>query len=236
MEKILSADEKGFCMDMNTYDTVIFDLDGTLLDTLDDVADSVNTALMAEGFPPRSVDEVKSFVGNGFAKLIERAVPPDASVEKTAEVLAGFKRHYAGNCENKTKPYDGISELLSALQKQGYKTAVVSNKIDSAVVALCKKYFGSQITVSIGDREGTKRKPAPDGVFEAMHTLNSTPESCVYVGDSDVDILTAKNAGIPCISVSWGFRDRDFLLQSGARFLADKPSDIMVFLTKSLDF
>lgn len=211
-------------------DTVIFDLDGTLLNTLDDLADSVNFALEAKGFPTRSLEEVRGFVGNGIAKLIERAVPDDIDARTIEETLSIFKKHYAENCENKTAPYEGILTMLSFLKEKGYKLAVVSNKIDSAVVCLCEKYFGSYLSVAVGDKEGRNKKPAPDSVFEVMERLNSRPEDCIYIGDSDVDILTAQNAGIPCISVTWGFRDCDFLIQRGARTLVNKPSDILDIL------
>ena len=215
---------------MKKYDTVVFDLDGTLLDTIDDLSDSVNFALSEEGFACRTVSEVKSFVGNGIIKLIERSVPEGVSEEERLRTLEAFKRHYAANCENKTKPYDGILKLLDDLRSEGFKIAVVSNKIDSAVSVLCEKYFGARIDFCVGDREGLARKPAPDAVLEALKKLSSTPERAVYIGDSDVDIKTAENAGMTCISVSWGFRSRDFLLLNGASVIADKPSDIYTIL------
>lgn len=215
---------------MKKYDTVVFDLDGTLLDTIDDLSDSVNFALSEEGFACRTVSEVKSFVGNGIIKLIERSVPEGVSEEERLRTLEAFKRHYAANCENKTKPYDGILKLLDDLRSEGFKIAVVSNKIDSAVSVLCEKYFGARIDFCVGDREGLARKPAPDAVLEALKKLSSTPERAVYIGDSDVDIKTAENAGMTCISVSWGFRSRDFLLLNGASVIADKPSDIYKIL------
>lgn len=215
---------------MKKYDTVVFDLDGTLLDTIDDLSDSVNFALSEEGFACRTVSEVKSFVGNGIIKLIERSVPEGVSEEERLRTLEAFKRHYAANCENKTKPYVGILKLLDDLRSEGFKIAVVSNKIDSAVSVLCEKYFGARIDFCVGDREGLARKPAPDAVLEALKKLSSTPERAVYIGDSDVDIKTAENAGMTCISVSWGFRSRDFLLLNGASVIADKPSDIYKIL------
>lgn len=219
---------------MKKYDAVVFDLDGTLLDTIDDLTDSVNFALSEEGFALHTVSEVKSFVGNGIAKLIDRSVPEGTSEEKKSRTLESFKRHYAADCENKTKPYDGILKLLDDLRDAGFKIAVVSNKIDSAVSVLCKKYFGDRIDFCVGDREGLARKPAPDAVFEALKKLSSAPERAVYVGDSDVDIKTAENAGMDCISVSWGFRPRDFLLLSGASVIADKPSDINKILSLNM--
>lgn len=218
---------------MKKYDTVVFDLDGTLLDTIDDLADSVNLALAEQGFALHTVSEVKSFVGNGIAKLIDRSVPEGTSEEEKLQTLESFKRHYAAGCANKTKPYDGILKLLDDLRDGGFKIAVVSNKIDSAVSVLCKKYFGDRIDFCVGDQEGLARKPAPDAVFEALKKISSAPEKAVYVGDSDVDIKTAENAGMVCISVSWGFRSRDFLLLNGASVIADKPSDIYNILLRN---
>lgn len=216
---------------MKKYDTVVFDLDGTLLDTIDDLSDSVNFALSERGFAPHTVSEIKSFVGNGVAKLIDRSVPEGTSEQEKANTLESFKRHYAGNCENKTKPYDGVVKLLNDLRNDGYKIAVVSNKIDSAVSVLCKKYFGERVDFCIGDRAGLARKPAPDAVFEALKKLSAVPETSIYIGDSDVDIRTAENAGMDCISVSWGFRSKEFLIKSGASVIADKPADIFLLLS-----
>mgnify|MGYP000333357094 FL=1 len=218
---------------MKKYDAVVFDLDGTLLDTIDDLADCVNLALSEEGFACRTVSEVKSFVGNGIVKLIDRSVPEGTSEEEKSRALESFKRHYAVGCENKTKPYDGILKLLDDLRGKGFKIAVVSNKIDSAVSVLCEKYFGGRIDFCVGDREGFARKPAPDAVLEALKKISSAPERAVYIGDSDVDIKTAENAGMACISVSWGFRSRDFLLLNGASVIADKPSDIYKILSNT---
>lgn len=213
------------------YDTIIFDLDGTLLDTIEDLADSVNFALASEGFSKHTLSEIQSFVGNGSAKLIERAVPDGTSEEIKEKTLACFKRYYADNCENKTKPYEGIYDLLDRLTEKGFKIAVVSNKIDSAVCALCKRYFGTRIQFCLGDREGIKRKPAPDAVFEVIKKLSSTCESSLYVGDSDVDIQTARNAGVDCVSVTWGFRDKNFLIKSGASLMIDKPLELLEILS-----
>lgn len=219
---------------MKPYDTVVFDLDGTLLDTIDDLADSVNFALSAAGFAERTISEIQSFVGNGIAKLIDRSVPRRASEREKAYTLEIFKRHYAANCENKTKPYDGILDLLDVLRANGYRIAVVSNKIDSAVSALCRNYFGNRIDFCIGDKAGLARKPAPDAVFEALRILSSSPDRAVYVGDSDVDIKTAERAGMDLVSVSWGFRSKEFLMANGASVIADRPSELIeILLPKS---
>lgn len=207
---------------------VIFDLDGTLLNTLDDLADSTNYALSKFGYPTRTIDEVRQFVGNGVAKLIERAIPEGKNNPNFEKCLAIFKENYAQNMYNKTAPYNGIIEMLSNLKSKGIKIAVVSNKFDLAVKELCKKYFEGFIDFAAGENEaqGIKKKPAPDTVISVLNEFNFAPEDAVYVGDSDVDIMTAKNSKMPCISVTWGFRDEKFLLENGAIILINAPSEI----------
>lgn len=207
---------------------VIFDLDGTLLNTLDDLADSTNYALSKFGYPTRTIDEVRQFVGNGVAKLIERAIPEGKNNPNFEKCLAIFKENYAQNMYNKTAPYNGIIEMLSNLKSKGIKIAVVSNKFDLAVKELCKKYFEGFIDFAAGENEaqGIKKKPAPDTVISVLNEFNFAPEDAVYVGDSDVDIMTAKNSKISCISVTWGFRDEKFLLKNGATILINAPSEI----------
>lgn len=207
---------------------VIFDLDGTLLNTLDDLADSTNYALSKFGYPTRTIDEVRQFVGNGVAKLIERAIPEGKNNPNFEKCLAIFKENYAQNMYNKTAPYNGIIEMLSNLKSKGIKIAVVSNKFDLAVKELCKKYFEGFIDFAAGENEaqGIKKKPAPDTVISALNEFNFAPEDAVYVGDSDVDIMTAKNSKMSCISVTWGFRDEKFLLENGATILINAPSEI----------
>ncbi len=213
--------------------TVIFDLDGTLLNTLDDLADSTNYALSKFGYPTRTIDEVRQFVGNGVAKLIERAIPEGKNNPNFEKCLAIFKENYAQNMYNKTAPYNGIIEMLSNLKSKGIKIAVVSNKFDLAVKELCKKYFEGFIDFAAGENEaqGIKKKPAPDTVISVLNEFNFAPEDAVYVGDSDVDIMTAKNSKMPCISVTWGFRDEKFLLENGATILINAPSEIYNHLT-----
>lgn len=208
--------------------TVIFDLDGTLLNTLDDLADSTNYALSKFGYPTRTIDEVRQFVGNGVAKLIERAIPEGKNNPNFEKCLAIFKENYAQNMYNKTAPYNGIIEMLSNLKSKGIKIAVVSNKFDLAVKELCKKYFEGFIDFAAGENEaqGIKKKPAPDTVISVLNEFNFAPEDAVYVGDSDVDIMTAKNSKMPCINVTWGFRDEKFLLENGATILINAPSEI----------
>ena len=199
---------------MKNYKLAIFDLDGTLLDTLIDLMNSTNFALREMGFPQRSLSEIRKFVGNGVRKLIERAVPNNTDKKDIEKTLSIFKTHYAEHCEENTKPYEGVIELLDLLISQNIVIAVVSNKIDSAVSVLCKQYFGNRIEISIGDKENSKKKPAPDAVFEVLSALKIQKTDAIYIGDSEVDIETAKNAEIDCISVTWGFRDKDILLET----------------------
>lgn len=210
------------------YKTVIFDLDGTLLDTLDDLWAAVNASLMKYNLPRRTKEEVRSFVGNGIAKLMERAA--GETDDKTREgLLAEFKRYYSAHCADQTTPYAGILELLEELRKQGIQTAVVSNKADFAVKKLADYYFKDLLLAAVGENEeaGIRKKPAPDSLLSVMKSLGASMDSTVYVGDSEVDIQTANNAGVDCISVCWGFKDREFLLQSGATNLIDKPQEII---------
>ncbi len=210
------------------YTTVVFDLDGTLLDTLDDLWISVNFALKKFGLPIRTREEVRSFVGNGIVKLMERAT---GEIEPTlfAQIFAAFKEHYGAHCQDNTQPYEGIMEVLTRLKERGIRTAVLSNKADFAVKKLSAAYFGELIEEAVGENEekGIRKKPAPDSLFAVMESLGATKERTVYVGDSEVDIQTAKNAGVDCISVTWGFKDREFLLLNGATRLMDDPKELM---------
>ena len=209
------------------YQTAVFDLDGTLLDTLEDLYLATNAALESHSLPRRSRDEVRMFVGNGVEMLIRRAVPSCTDEKTTLAVLADFKTTYATICEDHTRPYDGILDMLRALREKGIRVAVVSNKFDAATKQLCQKYFGDLVEVAIGERAGVRKKPAPDTVYEALKELGMTATGAVYIGDSDVDIQTARNCGMPCISVTWGLRDKDFLLQSGAEILVDTPERLL---------
>ena len=217
------------------YKVYIFDLDGTLLDTLADLAASTNYALRKHGMPEHSIDDVRRFVGNGVRKLMERAVPDGADNPLFDEAFATFRQHYMEHSLDTTRPYDGIPETLAALKARGCRLAVVSNKMMAATQELCRHFFPDTIEVAIGEDEahGIRKKPAPDTVFEALKTLGvsrvgaSDGLSAVYVGDSDVDIQTAANAGLPCISVLWGFRDRDFLVQHGAETFISAPSELL---------
>ena len=209
------------------YKNYIFDLDGTLLNTLADLASSTNYALRQYGMPEHSVDDVRRFVGNGVGKLIERAIPAGLAKPLYEDVLATFRKHYLIHSLDTTSPYPGIGELLHTLRSMGCNVAVVSNKFYNATVELCQHFFADTVEVAIGERENIRRKPAPDTVFEAMRQLGVTAEDTVYVGDSDVDVATARNSGIPCISVLWGFRDRDFLIEHGATTFVNTPEEIL---------
>lgn len=215
---------------MKQYNAVIFDLDGTLLDTLDDLKDSVNFALNRQGYPERSREEIRQFVGNGVKKLIERAVPSSVSKENVEQTLSIFKEHYSVNMQNKTGPYDGIMELLYQLKERKIPAAIVSNKFDPAVKELSRQFFDGYMQAAIGESETVARKPAPDTAYEALAQLGISADQTVYVGDSDVDIQTAKNAGIDCISVTWGFRDRDFLFEHGANIVIDHPLELLKYI------
>lgn len=212
--------------------TVIFDLDGTLLNTLEDLCDSVNYALEKSDYPIRSLEEVRTFVGNGVRKLIERSVPLNASNDCIDQCLTIFKEHYSNNMRIKTRPYEGIYETLHSLKEQGYKLAIVSNKFDKAVKELCKDYYNEFIQVAIGESKGVNKKPAPDSVFAAIKELNSSLEDSIYVGDSEVDVQTAHNAGIPCIGVTWGFRTKEVLKAEGADFIIDESEELIKCLNK----
>ncbi len=214
---------------MKRYTAIVFDLDGTLLDTLEDLTNSVNHALSQLGYPTRRLDEVRFMVGNGVRTLMERAVPTGISAEDFEKCFALFKEYYDVHCNDCTRPYAGISELLHALKERGYRLAIVSNKIDHAVKALQQLYF-QDVPVAIGEKEGLRRKPSPDMVHAALRELQVSTEEAVYVGDSDVDIQTAANSGLDCISVSWGFRDTAFLQGYGATTIIDRPKELLSLL------
>lgn len=197
---------------------VIFDLDGTLLDTLEDLTDAVNATMDAFGYPRRSLEEVRQFVGNGAARLIQLAVPESVDF---APAFAWFKTYYDAHCRIKTGPYPGILEALAQIAAR-YPVAIVSNKPDTAVKALCADYFPG--VFAIGEHPGCPRKPAADMVWKAMTALDA--QRCIYVGDSEVDVETARNAGVPCLNVLWGFRDRDVLENAGATCFCDQTAQL----------
>jgi phosphoglycolate phosphatase len=209
------------------YTTVVFDLDGTLLDTLDDLAAAVNHALTAFGLPVRTKEEVRGFIGNGIAKLMQRAVGYEHS--RFDEILAEFKRHYGAHCADKTQPYEGVLPLLQRLKEKGVRTAVLSNKADFAVKALADTYFKGLLLEAVGENEslGIRKKPAPDALFAVMERLGVSNNQTLYIGDSEVDIQTAKNAGVACACVTWGFREKAFLEKNGAEIFIDEPNELL---------
>lgn len=217
---------------MKKYKMVIFDMDGTILDTLEDLKNCINYALEVSGFPTRTTDEVRMFVGNGLWKLVERAVPAGTSEEEKEHVFKELTSYYKDHCTDNTKAYAGILELLRSLRDQSYMTAVVSNKADFAVQELVRDYFDGLFDYAVGEREDVRKKPAPDAVNAILNKYGLNPSDAIYVGDSDVDIETAKNANMDCISVLWGFRDRVFLEQHGASVYAEKPEDIQSLLAE----
>ncbi len=205
------------------FGAVIFDLDGTLLNTLEDLTDSVNYALSEMGFPERSIDEVRGFVGNGIALLVKRSVPEGTGEEETKKCLEIFLKHYGDNCAVKTAPYEGVYELLSALKQNGIKTAVVTNKAHEVAVSVVNRYFGDKIDVVIGQKPDMPTKPDPAGVFLAAEKLGAELDECVYAGDSHVDAATAKNSGLPLIGCLWGFCGIEAFENENAFALADTP-------------
>lgn len=216
---------------MKRMKAVVFDLDGTLLDTLDDLAASTNAALEQNGLPARTTDEVRSFVGNGVANLIASAMPDRGSDHPQYQaVLDAFVAHYARHSNDHTKPYDGILDALDALAAQGVKLAIVSNKIDFAVKSLSALYFGQRMQAAIGDDPSRRRKPAPDSVLAALSQMGVDAADAVYVGDSDVDVYTAHNAQLPCCAVTWGFRSEESLAAAGADYIAHTPQEMLSIL------
>ena len=214
------------------YSVAIFDMDGTILDTLQDLTDSINFALKENRFMPRKLEEVRTFVGNGLEKLVERAVPEHTPFQNIQRVLESFNGYYTEHCAVKTKPYDGIVELLKNIKNCGYKVAVVSNKPDYGVKSLCSQYFDGIFDSAAGIKAGTNPKPSPDTVNGILKLLECSKKSAVYIGDSEVDIMTAKNAGIKCISVDWGFKSKEFLIANGAEEIVESCEELFDKLTK----
>ena len=216
---------------MKKINTVVFDLDGTLLDTLTDLMNSVNFALRKHDLPERSYQEIRSFVGNGVRLLVERAVPEQTTAELTDSVFSSFRQHYMEHCKDTTKPYEGIVELLKELKEKEYKLAIVSNKLQGAVSELNEQFFSDFVEVAIGESENVRRKPAPDSVLRALELLGSSKDETVYVGDSDVDVATAAAAGLDCISVLWGFRDEELLRKCGAENFVSAPQKVIELIS-----
>lgn len=206
----------------------IFDMDGTILDTIEDIAGAVNYILEKHDMPKRTVDEVKSFVGNGLYRTLELSVPENTDKTIMDRIYEEFVSYYKDHSNIKTKPYDGIVPVMRELKKQGYKLAVVSNKRQEAVSALCETFYDGIFEVSLGEQDGMRRKPYPDMVIEALNRMGVKKEEAVYVGDSDVDIMTAKNSNLKGIFVSWGFRSREFLKEHGAQEILDHPEQLII--------
>ena len=217
---------------MSIINTIVFDMDGTVLNTIDDLTVSMNYVLDKFNLPGHTMEEYRMFFGNGIEFALRKSVPEDTPSDVIKEMISVFKEHYDIHCLDNTKPYDGILSLMNELKQQGYKMAIVSNKIDSAVKELNEKFFSGVVDVAIGEKPGIKRKPAPDTVLEALKELKSNINEAVYVGDSEVDFATAQNSGLPCISVLWGFRDRKYLEDIGADTFAEKPEDIIKLLDR----
>ena len=211
---------------MHKYKTYVFDLDGTLLSTLTDLAASCNYALRHNGMPERTIDEVRMFVGNGVKKLMERAIPDGLANPLFEQTFADLCQHYMHHNLDTTAPYPGIMNMLEQLKAEGKNIAVVSNKFYAATRELCRHFFGDLVPVAIGEREDIRKKPAPDTVIEALRELGASNDGAVYIGDSDVDIMTARNSSMPCVSVLWGFRDKQFLLEHGATTLIQTPAEL----------
>lgn len=206
---------------------IVFDLDGTLTDTLQDLANSTNYALQQMGWERRSLEDVRRFVGNGVRRLIERAVPENVAKEDFERCFALFQQHYLVHCQDTTGLYPGVEKMLQDVRRQGYRVAIVSNKLQAGVDELYETFFRDVVDVAIGEREGLNRKPAPDMVRLAMQELGATTADSVYVGDSEVDVETARNSGLPCISVLWGFRDKSQLVEAGASVFIEHPNQLL---------
>ena len=219
-------------MNFKDIDSIIFDLDGTLLDTLDDLCNSVNYSLRTNNFPERSLAEVRTFVGNGIRLLIERSVPEGTSKELIDKTFECFKTYYAVHCNDKTKTYPGVMDMLKELKKNGYKIAVLSNKAQYAVTKLCDIYFNNLLDDAVGARENVAKKPSPDALYICAENNNINLNNVIYVGDSDVDVATANNAGVRGIAVTWGFRSRELLIKCGAENLADNTDELLQILLK----
>lgn len=217
---------------MKKYDTVIFDLDGTLLNTLEDLADAVNFVMRANQYPERTVEEVRCFVGNGIRRLMEQAVPEHVIGEEFERVFEEFKNYYTEHCQIKTCAYEGIMSLLSCLYEKRYAMAIVSNKNHAAVCELNDIYFKEYINVAIGQKDGIRKKPAPDTVIQALKELGKDKEKAIYVGDSEVDFATAKNSGMDCALVTWGFRTVEELAEFSPTAFIDKPEELLGVLEK----
>ncbi len=214
------------------YKNIIWDMDGTLLNTLDDLTDCVNVALSKYGLPERTIAETRLFVGKGLRHMFNLSAPADLDSEKADEIFEFFKGYYETHNQIKTGPYEGICEMLEKLHAEGFKMAIVSNKVDGALKVLAKEFFGDNVDFVIGDQPGLARKPEPDMVDKALEVLGADKSESVYIGDSDVDLATAENSALPCISVLWGFRTREELTAKGGKVFCETPEELYEYLTK----
>lgn len=212
------------------YTTIVFDCDGTLLDTLTDLRNAVNYVLRTHDLPERSIPEVKAALGNGVAHLMRQSLPDSISEAQFNTYLDEFKAYYGEHLQDYTAPYPGMLDVLDTLRAKGYKLAIVSNKIQEGITPLNKEYFGDRLPVAIGERPGLQRKPAPDMVLQALKELNSSQDESIYIGDSEVDVATAKNSGLLCIGVTWGFRDEQLHKDLGVTHIARKAEDIVTII------
>ena len=210
---------------------ILFDLDGTLLSTLEDLQDAVNYTMKFYNCPERTLEEVRTFVGYGAKHLLQSALPGRENDPPLDEVMATYQAYYATHCKIKTRPYEGILEALQAISGE-FPIAIVSNKPDIATKPLCWDYFGGEI-FALGQSDALPKKPAPDMLFAAMKEIGA--DRCIYVGDSEVDVQTAKNAGMPCLSVLWGFRDKECLTEHGANHFCDDPKNLLYCLKEMVE-
>ena len=219
---------------MKKIDTVIFDLDGTLLDTLKDLQNAINYIQDRYGYPLHTMEQVRSHVGNGIPNLVAKSIPEEKENPLFSTILEEYKAYYGAHCNDATRPYPGIMEMLDTLQAEGYRMAIVSNKSDPAVKELNRLYFKDYIEIAIGGNEeaGIRRKPAPDTVFTALEGLGANSDQAVYIGDSEVDILTAQNSGMPCILCEWGFREKSYLISQGGSYFIDQAGQLSAMIKK----
>lgn len=215
---------------MQEITTIIFDMDGTVLNTLEDLTVSMNYVLDRFNMPGHRLEEYRLFFGNGVKEALRLSLPEGASADIIDEMMVVFKEHYDAHCLDRTRPYDGIVDVMRQLKEKGYRLAIVSNKIDSAVKELNDRFFADYVDTALGEKTGINRKPAPDMVYAALKEMGSTKEESIYIGDSEVDLMTARNSELPCISVLWGFRDKKYLIEQGADCFADRPEDIIRIL------
>ncbi|MBP3234846.1 MAG: HAD family hydrolase [Eubacterium sp.] len=215
---------------MQEITTIVFDMDGTVLNTLEDLTVSMNYVLDRFNMPGHRLEEYRLFFGNGVKEALRLSLPEGASADIIDEMMVVFKEHYDAHCLDRTRPYDGIVDVMRQLKEKGYRLAIVSNKIDSAVKELNDRFFADYVDIALGEKTGINRKPAPDMVDAALKEMGSTKEESIYIGDSEVDLMTARNSELPCISVLWGFRDKKYLIEQGADCFADRPEDIIRIL------